>query len=78
MSNVDPVVVATRIVTEATSFPYLWDSTSETQTLALCRVVIAAAEVIASVPSTYDETHPTVQRHAAALIALAAALKGER
>ena len=44
--------------------------------LALAKVVIAASEVIESVPSTYDEEHPTVKRHAAALIALAACLEG--
>ena len=44
MSEVDPVAVAKRIVAEATSFPFLWDSTSEKEKVALCRVVLAAAE----------------------------------
>ena len=72
MSNVDPVEVAKRI--GSAGMKVYGPTDSEVQ--ALARVVLAAEEVIASVPATYDEMHPTVQRHAAALIALAAALKG--
>ena len=78
MSNVDPVAVAKRIVAEADAFPYLWDSTSEMEKVALCRVVIAAATVVYTLPSSYDPHDDLVVRHAQALNALVEALKGEK
>ena len=51
-------------------------SERDSNDLAVARVVLAAEEVIASLPATYDETHLTVKRHAAALLALAKALGG--
>ena len=43
----------------------------------MAKVVIAADEVNASIPATFDPRDGSVQRHAKALNALAAALKGE-
>ena len=77
MASVDPVVVAKRIVAEAASFPFLWDSNSEMEKVALCRVVLAAAIVSETIPSSYDPHSDLVVRHAQALNALAAALRGE-
>lgn len=45
-----------------------------TRRLALAELWEAAGEVWASIPSTYDEKDPMVQRHARALNALGAAL----
>ena len=72
-ARIDPVEVAGRVGTPGMDVY----GPTEGELRALARVVEAAVEVIASVPSTYDEAHPTVKRHAAALIALDAALKGE-
>ena len=72
-AKIDPVRVAREVLDRPGM--HLYPDGEEVEVLA--KVVLAAEEVIASVPSTYDETHPTVRRHAAALIALAAALKGE-
>jgi len=47
------------------------------EAMAISRVVIAAVEVIASIPATYNENDGRVKRHAAALVALARALDGE-
>jgi hypothetical protein len=72
--GVDPVTVAQRVIGGGDTAHW---SCSGDDVEALARVVLAASEVIESVPATYDEAHPTVKRHAAGLIALEAALRGE-
>ena len=73
-AKIDPVAIARCVVADNDEGADYYCEYEEI--LALAQVVIASSEVIESVPSTYDEEHPTVKRHAAALIALAAALKG--
>lgn len=75
MSDVDPVAVARRLVAEVTSFPFLMEFDSTRERVALCRVVLAAAEVIDTVPSSYDPHDDLVMRHAQALNALSASMK---
>jgi len=49
-----------------------------TEVIALAKVVIAAATVIDTLPSSYDPHDDLVVRHAQALNALVEALKGEK
>ena len=74
-AKIDPVEVAKRLC-EPRSLGYAFTTTQE-EYAAVAKVVIAADEVNASIPATFDPRDGSVQRHAKALNALAAALKGE-
>ena len=73
-AKIDPVGVANRIMGHPMIFGY---SIKPSEILALAKVVIAAATVIDTLPSSYDPHDDLVVRHAKALNALAAVLKGE-
>jgi hypothetical protein len=77
MSNVDPVAVAKRCIEAPLNERMEPIAASSIGVQAMARVVIAAEEVNASIPATFDPRDGSVQRHAKALNALAAALKAE-
>ena len=77
MASVDPVAVARAVWNEAITDPGAWKVINGREALALAIVVIAAAIVSETIPSSYDPHGDLVVRHAQALNALAAALRGE-
>ena len=80
MSNVDPVAVAKRWLDNYRR-AHVADggvTVDVNEAIALAKVVIAAATVIDTLPSSYDPHDDLVVRHAQALNALVEALKGEK
>jgi hypothetical protein len=73
--RVDPVEVAHMFVNDDGTRRDMFVGNAH---FVMARVVLAAAKVIDTLPSSYDPHDDLVVRHAQALNALAAALKGEK